>query len=88
MVHRQLVDLTSTFLAAKASILKPKLFGKSQKSSRQRLTVSSGKGVVVVPLRVKSTKLKCRQSQICMYFITLLLNIKKADESNPGKTSS
>ena len=58
MVHRQLVDLTSTFLAAKASILKPKLFGKNQKSSRQWLKVSSGKGVVVVPLRVKAYKIK------------------------------
>lgn len=45
MVHRQLVDLTSTFLAAKPSILKPKLFGKSEKSSRKQLTVSSGRGV-------------------------------------------
>ncbi|MEG3895642.1 MULTISPECIES: hypothetical protein [unclassified Microcoleus] len=43
---------------------------------------------VVVPLQVKAYKLKMQQSQICMYFITLLLNIKKADESNPGKTSS
>ncbi|WP_293155754.1 MULTISPECIES: hypothetical protein [unclassified Microcoleus] len=45
MVHRQLVDLTSTFLPAKPSILKPKQFGKSEKTSQKRVTVSSGRGV-------------------------------------------
>jgi hypothetical protein len=73
MVHRQLVDLTSTFLAATASILKPKLFGKSQKSSRQGLTVSSGKGVVVVPLRVKTYKIKMQaKSDLYVFYYTIV----------------